>query len=70
MTFLVTLTYVEINSDQYLQLTRLAFHVKAKKKMLSIDIYIYIYIYIYGDYVEIEKNTLKCERIWKLIHGG
>ena len=66
MTFLVTLTYVEINSDQYLQLTRLAFHVKAKKKMLSID----IYIYIYGDYVEIEKNTLKCERIWKLIHGG
>ena len=32
VTFLVTLTYVEINSDQYLQLTRLAFRVKAKKK--------------------------------------
>ena len=53
--FLVTFTYVEINFDQYLQLTNLGFSGKAKK-MLSIDI-----SHIYGGYVEKKKRQA---RVW------
>ena len=40
---------------------------KSQEKMPSTDI-----SHIYGGYVKIEKkkNKLKCEQIWKLIHGG
>ena len=55
MKFLVTFTYVEINFDQYLQLTNLGFSEK-KKKMLSIDI-----SHIYGGYVEKKKRQA---RVW------